>query len=100
MSSKLLFKKDGLEVFTHDVVELTNGKIASIFGSEFQYDMVDENTKILLTTNPISSLTSYCYPKHIKRVIEHCGCFENEMDWWFKSGVKQELYIHLEKEDN
>ena len=95
--SKLLFKTDKFEVRTWDIVKLSNGMIVLIMGSEFKYPNVDENTKIYLCTHPVSSLTSYCYTCHIVDVIEHCGCFDNAMEFMTKNNLNNPLYIHLDK---
>ena len=95
--SKLLFIKDGQEIRTWDIVELTNGMKVMMLGSEFKYPNIDENTRIFLCTSPISSQTSYCYPEHVQTVIHHSGCFENAVDYMFKNKLSNPLFIKLER---
>lgn len=95
--SKLLFKKGDMEVKTWDVVRLSTGDVVGVMGAEFQYDTIDENTIITLTSHPVSSHVSSCYPEHIVEVLEHCGCFENQIDWMFKNQGNVKLHINLER---
>lgn len=92
-----LYSKEGFDIRSWDIVRLSNGNITGVIGTEFQNDIIDENTTILLTTSPISSFVSTCYPEHIVEVIEHCGCFENMIDYMFKHNITNKLYIKLER---
>ena len=97
MGNKVLNKK-GRDIYEWDFVKLTNGMIVCILGFETGYDELNENTKILLYTSPVSSRTSYCYPEHIVELIEPCGCFENAMDYFFKNKLfNQPLSIELNR---
>ena len=100
--SKVIYKNDNIEIRSWDVVKLTNGMIVSIFGAAYDYipdNMFpfDEDKLIYLLTSPFSSMTSTCYPEHIVEVVEHCGCFENQIDYCHKHSLKQPLYISLKK---
>ena len=100
--SKVIYKNNDLEIRSWDVVKLTNGMIVGIFGAVYEHVSkdnlpFDENTPIYIMTTPISSMTSTCYPEHIVEIVEHCGCFENQMDYCHKHSVNQPLYIVLNR---
>lgn len=99
--SKIIFHCDEFDVRCWDIIKTKDGHYVGVFGSVYEgHELkVDENTKIYCTTNPFSSQTSYIYPCHIEEIVDHCGCFENQMKWWFDNNVKQPLFIRLEKED-
>lgn len=98
--SRVIYQGD-FDVRCWDIIKTKDGHFVGVFGSVYENnsETVDENTKIHCTTNPFSSITSYIYPCHIDEIVEHCGCFENQMKWWFDNNVKQPLYIKLEKEN-
>lgn len=100
--SKVIYKDDNIELRSWDIVKLSNGMIVSIFGAVYENVMntelpFDENTPIYISTTPISSMTSYCYPEHIIEIVEHCGCFENQINSSYKQQKNQPLHIRLEK---
>lgn len=99
--SKLLYRNDKFDIRCWDILKVKGGLYVGVFGSiyESSFHIVDEYTKIYCTTNPFSSITSYIYPCHVEEVVEHCGCFDNQMKWWFDNNVKQPLSIQLERED-
>lgn len=97
----VLYKDDNIELREFDAVRLTNGLYATIRSKQFQNNIITNNTPIAIMTNPISSVASYCYLKHIVEVISHNDSFEEELEWWFKDDhvVNQPLYIQLDIED-
>ena len=78
----------------NDIVKLSNGMIVSI-------SWINENTRIFISTTPISSLVSYCYPEHIVEIIQHCDSWEETHDWFFKNHELTNgnpLHIELNRE--
>lgn len=96
----LIYKDDNIELHEFDSVQLTNGLNATICGKIYQHEVITEDTPIALMTNPLSSIGSCCYLKHIVKVIKHNGSFQDEMNWWFEGDnlVNQPLHIQLSKE--
>lgn len=100
--SKVIYKNNDLEIRSWDILKLVNGKYAGVFGAVYEHVSTtdlpfDDERPIYMMTNPFSSITSVCYPEHVVEIVEHCGCFENQMDWWHKNNINQELYIRLDK---
>lgn len=82
------------ELKVNDIVRLTNDMVVCIVG-------IDESTKIFLSTTPISSLISSCYPEHIVEIIQHCDGWEERHDWFFKNHELTNgnpLHIELNRE--
>ena len=100
--SKVIYKNDKFEVRSWDVVKLTNGIIVSIFGGVYEHIPKDQlplgdDKPIYLLTTPTSYIASKCYPEHIVEIVEHCGCFENQIDYCYKHSIGQPLYVLLNR---
>lgn len=95
----VIYKNENFEIRSWDVLKLKDGTHVGVYGIMYQKSGVGEDEPIVCVTTPISSITSKIYPEHVESVIEHCGCFENQMDWWFKTGshINQKLYINLDR---
>lgn len=98
----IIFKREDLEVRCNDVVRLTNGMTVMVSGPMFQItnENVSNDGAIFLSTTPISSHISICYPEHIEKVIAHCGTFDKQMEWWKENGGRFDNPLHIELKRN
>ena len=98
MSSKL-FDVNGFEVWSNDVVRLTNGMYVGICGIHYQFESTDENKLITVYTTPISSIHSQIYPRHIAEVVARFDNDNDQMQWFFDNNIQNPLFITVDQID-
>ena len=87
---RVIYKNENLEIRSWDILKLKDGTHVGVFGVAYKKSGVEEGEAILVLKNPVSSIVTEVSPEHVQSVVEHCGCFENQMDWWFKNDLKKQ----------
>lgn len=88
MSSKL-FEVNGIEVWSNDIVRLTNGMCVGIVGVYSS----DEDKMVCVYTHPISSIHSSISQKYITEVVARFDDDHSQMQWFFDTHNQNPLRI-------
>lgn len=92
MSSKL-FEVNGIEVWSNDIVRLTNGMCVGIVGIHYYYEPTDENKLVCVYTHPISSIHCLISQKYITEVVARFDDDHSQMQWFFDNHIQNPLRI-------